>query len=210
MAHSHSHHHGHAGGTKNTPIRVLYLCLVLNLLFVAAEAWAGWRSNSTGLLSDAGHNLADVLGLLLSLIAIYMERAKGNINKKLSKYVTLTNGLLLIGAVSLIIFESIEKIVHPQQVHAETVIIVSVAAIVVNGFTAWLLMRGEKNDINIKAAYLHAASDMLVSVAVVISGIIISFTGWNIIDPALSLLVSLFIAVPALKLVITALKNIIK
>lgn len=209
MAHSH-HHHGHAGGPKNTPIRVLYLCLVLNLLFVAAEAWAGWRSNSTGLLSDAGHNLADVLGLLLSLIAIYMERAKGNINKKLSKYVTLTNGLLLIGAVSLIIFESIEKIVHPQQVHAETVIIVSVAAIVVNGFTAWLLMRGEKNDINIKAAYLHAASDMLVSVAVVISGIIISFTGWNIIDPALSLLVSFFIAVPALKLVIAALKNIIK
>lgn len=139
-----------------------------------------------------------------------MERAKGRINKKLSKYVTLMNGLLLIGAVSLIIFESIEKIVHPQQVHAETVIIVSVAAIVVNGFTAWLLMRGEKNDINIKAAYLHAASDMLVSVAVVISGIIISFTGWNIIDPALSLLVSFFIAVPALKLVIAALKNIIK
>lgn len=207
---AHSHHHGHDGGPKNTPIRVLYLCLVLNLLFVAAEAWAGWRSNSTGLLSDAGHNLADVLGLLLSLIALYMERAKGNINKKLSKYVTLTNGLLLIGAVSLIIFESIEKIVHPQQVHAETVIIVSVAAIVVNGFTAWLLMRGEKNDINIKAAYLHAASDMLVSVAVVISGIIISFTGWNIIDPALSLLVSFFIAVPALKLVIAALKNIIK
>lgn len=209
MAHSH-HHHGHDGGPKNTPIRVLYLCLVLNLLFVAAEAWAGWRSNSTGLLSDAGHNLADVLGLLLSLIALYMERAKGRINKKLSKYVTLMNGLLLIGAVSLIIFESIEKIVNPQQVHAETVIIVSVAAIVVNGFTAWLLMRGEKNDINIKAAYLHAASDMLVSVAVVISGIIISFTGWNIIDPALSLLVSFFIAVPALKLVITALKNIIK
>lgn len=207
---AHSHHHSHDGGPKNTPIRVLYLCLVLNLLFVAAEAWAGWRSNSTGLLSDAGHNLADVLGLLLSLIAIYMERAKGNINKKLSKYVTLTNGLLLIGAVSLIIFESIEKIVHPQQVHAETVIIVSVAAIVVNGFTAWLLMRGEKNDINIKAAYLHAASDMLVSVAVVISGIIISFTGWNIIDPVLSLLVSFFIAVPALKLVIAALKNIIK
>lgn len=207
---AHSHHHGHDGGPKNTPIRVLYLCLVLNLLFVAAEAWAGWRSNSTGLLSDAGHNLADVLGLLLSLIALYMNRAKGSINKKLSKYVTLTNGLLLIGAVSLIIFESIEKIVHPQQVHAETVIIVSVAAIVVNGFTAWLLMRGEKNDINIKAAYLHAASDMLVSVAVVISGIIISFTGWNIIDPALSLLVSFFIAVPALKLVIAALKNIIK
>lgn len=207
---AHSHHHGHDGGPKNTPIRVLYLCLVLNLLFVAAEAWAGWRSNSTGLLSDAGHNLADVLGLLLSLIAIYMERAKGSINKKLSKYVTLTNGLLLIGAVSLIIFESIEKIVHPQQVHAETVIIVSVAAIVVNGFTAWLLMRGEKNDINIKAAYLHAASDMLVSVAVVISGIIISFTGWNIIDPALSLLVSFFIAVPALKLAIAALINIIK
>ncbi len=207
MAHSHSHSHG--GGLKNTPVRVLYICLVINLLFVVAEALAGWQSNSTGLLSDAGHNLGDALGLLLSLIAIYLGRSKGNISKSVSKYITLANGLLLLGAVALIVFESVGKIINPHEVNAHTVIIVSAAAIVVNGLTAWLLMRGQGSDINIKAAYLHAATDMLVSVSVVISGIIISFTGWNIIDPVLSLVVSIFIAIPSTKLVISALKNII-
>ena len=95
------------------------------------------------------------------------------------------------------------------RMNAHTVIIVSAVAIIINGLTAWLLMRGQGSDINIKAAYLHAATDMLVSVSVVISGIIISLTGWNIIDPVLSLAVSLFIAIPTIKLVVSALKNII-
>ena len=138
MAHSHSHSHG--GGLKNTPVHVLYICLVINLLFVVAEALAGWQSNSTGLLSDAGHNLGDALGLLLSLIAIYLDRSKGNISKSVSKYITLANGLLLLGAVALIVFESVGKIINPHEVNAHTVIIVSAAAIVVNGLTAWLLM----------------------------------------------------------------------
>ena len=206
---AHSHNHSHTGGLKNTPVRILYVCLVVNLLFVVAEALAGWQSNSTGLLSDAGHNLGDTLGLLLSLIAIYLSRAKGDLSKGVSKYITLANGLLLLGAVALIVYESVEKIINPHEVNAETVIIVSAVAIIINGLTAWILMRSEGNDINIKAAYLHAATDMLVSVSVVISGIIISFTGWNIIDPVLSLAVSLFIAIPTIKLVVSALKNII-
>ena len=206
---AHSHNHSHTGGLKNTPVRILYVCLVINLLFVVAEALAGWQSNSTGLLSDAGHNLGDTLGLLLSLIAIYLSRAKGDLSKGVSKYITLANGLLLLGAVALIVYESVEKIINPHEVNAETVIIVSAVAIIINGLTAWLLMRSKGNDINIKAAYLHAATDMLVSVSVVISGIIISFTEWNIIDPVLSLAVSLFIAIPTIKLVVSALKNII-
>ena len=206
---AHSHNHSHAGGLKNTPVRVLYVCLVINLLFVIAEALAGWQSNSAGLLSDAGHNLGDAMGLLLSLVAIYLSHAKGNTSKSVSKYITLANGILLLGAVVLIVSESVGKIINPHEVNAETVIIVSAAAIIVNGLTAWLLMRGQGSDINIKAAYLHAATDMLVSVSVVISGIIISFTGWNIIDPVLSLAVSLFIAIPTIKLLFAALKNII-
>lgn len=206
---AHSHNHSHTGGLKNTPVRILYVCLVINLLFVVAEALAGWQSNSTGLLSDAGHNLGDTLGLLLSMIAIYLSRAKGDLSKGVSKYITLANGLLLLGAVALIVYESVEKIINPHEVNAETVIIVSAVAIIINGLTAWLLMRSKGNDINIKAAYLHAATDMLVSVSVVISGIIISFTGWNIIDPVLSLAVSLFIAIPTIKLVVSALINII-
>lgn len=206
---AHFHNHSHNGGVKNAPVRILYICLALNLLFVALEAFAGWRSNSAGLLSDAGHNLGDALGLLLSLFAIYMNSAGGIKSKSLSGYITLANGLLLSGAVVIVLFESVGKIMHPAEVDAGAVITVSATAIVVNGLTAWLLMKEEKNDINIKAAYLHAATDMLVSVSVVVSGIIISFTGWNMIDPVLSLAVSVFIAVPAIKLLIAALRNII-
>ena len=206
---AHFHNHSHNGEVKNTPVRILYICLALNLLFVALEAFAGWRSNSAGLLSDAGHNLGDALGLLLSLFAIYMNSAGGKKSKSLSGYITLANGLLLSGVVAIVIFESVGKIMHPAEVNAGAVIIVSATAIVVNGLTAWLLMKEEKNDINIKAAYLHAATDMLVSVSVVVSGIIISYTGWNMIDPVLSLAVSVFISVPAIKLLIAALRNII-
>ena len=206
MAHFHSHNH--TEHSANTTVRTLYICLAINLLFVAAEAFAGWKSNSTGLLSDAGHNLSDALGLLLSLAAIYLNRSGNRTNQTVSRYITLANGLLLLGAIFLIVYESIDKIINPQEVNATAIIAVSSVAIFINGLTAWLLMKGQGDDINIKAAYLHAATDALVSVSVVISGIIISTTGWNMIDPLLSLAISIFIAFPTIKLIRTALKTI--
>ena len=206
MAHFHSHKH--TEHSVNTPVRILYICLAINLIFVAAEAFAGWKSNSTGLLSDAGHNLSDALGLLLSLAAIYLNRSGNGTNQTVSRYITLANGLLLLGAIFLIVYESIDKIINPQEINATAIIAVSSVAIFINGLTARLLMKGQGDDINIKAAYLHAATDALVSVSVVISGIIISTTGWNMIDPLLSLAVSIFIALPAIKLIFTALKTI--
>ena len=206
MAHFHSHNH--TEHSANTSVRTLYICLAINLLFVAAEAFAGWKSNSTGLLSDAGHNLSDALGLLLSLAAIYLNRAGNMVSQIVSRYITLANGLLLLGAIALIVYESIDKIIHPQEINATAVIAVSSVAIFINGLTAWLLMKGQGDDINIKAAYLHAATDALVSVSVVISGIIISTTGWNMIDPLLSLAISIFIALPTIKLIHTASKTI--
>lgn len=208
MAHHHSHNH--TEHSVSAHIGILYLCIAINIIFVAAEAFAGWRSNSAGLLSDAGHNLSDALGLLLSLIAIYMNRAKNKASQIASKYITLGNGLLLLVAIALIIYESIDKIINPLLINTTTMISVSSVAILINGLTAWLLMKGQGNDINIKAAYLHAATDMLVSVCVVISGIIISVTGWNIIDPLFSLAVSIFIAFPTIKLILTAVKSIRK
>lgn len=208
MAHHHSHNH--TEHSVSAHIGILYLCIAINIIFVAAEAFAGWRSNSAGLLSDAGHNLSDALGLLLSLIAIYMNRAKNKASQIASKYITLGNGLLLLVAIPLIIYESIDKIINPLLINTTTMISVSSVAILINGLTAWLLMKGQGNDINIKAAYLHAATDMLVSVCVVISGIIISVTGWNIIDPLFSLAVSIFIAFPTIKLILTAVKSIRK
>lgn len=206
MAHFHSHKH--TEHSVNAPVRILLICLAINLIFVAAEAFAGWKSNSTGLLSDAGHNLSDVLGLLLSLAAIYLNRSGNRTNQTVSRYITLANGLLLLGAIALIVYESIDKIINPQEINATAVIAVSSVAIFINGLTAWLLMKGQGDDINIKAAYLHAATDALVSVSVVISGIIISTTGWNMIDPLLSLAISIFIVFPTIKLIRTALKTI--
>ena len=206
MAHFHSHNH--TEHSVNTPVRILYICLAINLIFVEAEAFAGWKSNSTGLLSDAGHNLSDALGLLLSLAAIYLNRSGNRTNQTVSRYITLANGLLLLGAIALIVYESIDKIIHPQEINATVIIAVSSVAIFINGLTAWLLMKGQGDDINIKAAYLHAATDTLVSVSVVISGIIISTTGWNMIDPLLSLAISIFIALPTIKLIHTASKTI--
>ena len=206
MAHFHSYKH--TEHSVNAPVRILFICLAINLIFVAAEAFAGWKSNSTGLLSDAGHNLSDALGLLLSLAAIYLNRSGNKTNQTVSRYITLANGLLLLGAIALIVYESIDKIIHPQEINATAVIAVSSVAIFINGLTAWLLMKGQGDDINIKAAYLHAATDALVSVSVVISGIIISTTGWNMIDPLLSLAISIFIAFPTIKLSRTALKTI--
>ena len=206
MAHFHSHNH--TEHSANASVRTLYICLAINLLFVAAEAFAGWKSNSTGLLSDAGHNLSDALGLLLSLAAIYLNRAGNMVSQIVSRYITLANGLLLLGAIALIVYESIDKIIHPQEINATAVIAVSSVAIFINGLTAWLLMKGQGDDINIKAAYLHAATDALVSVSVVISGIILSPTGWNMIDPLRSLAVSIFIALPTIKLIHTASKTI--
>ena len=208
MAHFHSHNHKEH--SVNAPVRILFICLAINLIFVAAEAFAGWKSNLTGLLSDAGHNLSDALGLLLSLAAIYLNRSGNKTNQTVSRYITLANGLLLLGAIALIVYESIDKIIHPQEINATAVIAVSSVAIFINGLTAWLLMKGQGDDINIKAAYLHAATDALVSVSVVISGIIISTTGWNMIDPLLSLAISIFIALPTIKLIRTALKTIIR
>ena len=207
MAHIHSHNH--TDHSVNAPVRILYICLAINLIFVSAEAFTGWKSNSTGLMSDAGHNLSDALGLLLSLVAIYMNRSRNKASQKVSRYITLVNGLLLLGAIVLIVYESIDKIINPQEINATAVIAVSSLAILINGLTAWLLMKGRGDDINIKAAYLHAATDALVSISVVISGIIISTTGCMIIDPLLSLAVSIFIALPTINLIHTALKTII-
>ena len=207
MAHIHSHNH--TDHSVNAPVRILYICLAINLIFVSVEAFTGWKSNSTGLMSDAGHNLSDALGLLLSLVAIYMNRSRNKASQKVSRYITLVNGLLLLGAIVLIVYESIDKIINPQEINATAVIAVSSLAILINGLTAWLLMKGRGDDINIKAAYLHAATDALVSISVVISGIIISTTGCMIIDPLLSLAVSIFIALPTINLIHTALKTII-
>ena len=200
----HTHKHSFVGLGAN----VLIVALTINIVFVAAEALVGFWSNSTGLLSDAGHNLSDVLGLGLSLLAIRLEKRAGKDSRRFSRYVTLANGALLIAAVVIILFESIDKILNPVEVNGLAVIVTSAVAILINGLTAFLLMKGDKDNINIRAAFLHAASDTLVSVAVVASGVVIKLSGWNLIDPILSLLVSAVIAVPTVRLIVRTIRDI--
>lgn len=194
------HKHNHSIGVAHTTgaIGSIYLCLLINICFVVVETIVGVWSGSTGLLSDAGHNLSDVLGLLLALIALRLEQRKDG--QRVSLLVTLANGLLLLGAVGLIVVESVDKILHPTAINAEAVIWVALVAIVINALTAWILMRGRSDNVNMRMAFLHAATDALVSVGVVISGVVISLTGMNIIDPLVSLIISLVIAIPTLKL----------
>jgi cobalt-zinc-cadmium efflux system protein len=181
-------------------VKTLLFCLAFNLAFVAIEAIVGWKSNSAGLLSDAGHNLSDSFGLFLSFLAICIGRNQNAMNKSISQSITIANGLFLIIATILIMVESVEKIIFPQEVNSKAVIITSLIAIVVNAFTAWLLKRDYEQNINIKVAYFHAAIDMLVSVGVVISGIIVFFTKWYIIDSIVGLFVSFVIVYPLVKL----------
>lgn len=203
----HDHHHHHHEAASPAMITV---CLVINLVFVAVEALIGWRSGSTGLVSDAGHNLSDALGMLLSLISLLLIQHGSRRSGFISQIITLCNALILLGAVAVIAWESIERILSPIHVQGDMVIYTALAAIFVNGLSAYLLMRGSKEDINIRAAYLHAATDMLVSVGVVLSGVIISLTSWYIIDPIISLVITLIIAIPAVRLVGTALRGLIE
>ena len=151
-------------------------------------------------MSDAGHNLGDVFSLLLALIAFKLSATKPNERftygyRKGSVLISLLNAIILLVAVGAILLESIHKFANPAPVDGSAIAWTAAAGIVVNGFTAFLLMRHQKNDIHTRGAFLHMAADTLVSVGVVISGIVISLTGWTVIDPIVSIIIAVVILV---------------
>ena len=198
---SHEHHHHHSVSTDNRSMRiVLWTCISLNLLFVAVEAGVGWFCSSLSLLSDAGHNLSDVFSLLLVVVGLYLLQVHSNRHytygyKKGTVLVSLANAILLLIAVGAIIAESVRKMREPVAVDGLAVSWTAGVGILINGLTTVLLMRGQKDDINIRGAFLHMAADTLVSVGVVVSGIVISFTGWYVLDPIVSMVIALVILV---------------
>ena len=205
--HHHHHHHPIADDPQQQKKQII-ICLIINLAFVIIEAGAGYLYNSIGLLSDAGHNLSDVLGLVLALLGIILAQSAHREGAKIASYVTLLNALLLVVAVIIIGIESIQKIIYPTLVNGFAVIITSAIAIIINGVTAAILLKGSNKNTNIKAAYLHATTDALVSVGVLLSGLIIALTGYNIIDGFISLLITIIIAVPAFRLLLSAKKEL--
>ena len=182
--------------------RMLIICSLINLLYVVIEAGVGFVSSSAGLVSDAGHNLSDVATLLISLAAVNLAQSRPATAKKL----TLANALLLICAVVLIAVEGVSKLIDPEPIQGSVVSLTAGIGIIVNGVTAYLLMREQDRDINIKASFLHMVSDTLVSVGVLVSGLIIAKTGLYVIDPIISLIIALIILFPAVKLLVKVVK----
>lgn len=204
MSHVHSHAHAHHH-TIESVSTTLIVCILLNLLFVLVEAGIGFAYHSLGLLSDAGHNLSDVFSLLLSLFAIRMATRKGNSHftygyKKSTVLVSLVNAVILLIAVGGILIESIYKLKSTTPISGEAISWTAGAGIVINGATALLLMKGQKNDLNIKGAFLHMAMDTLVSVGVVLSGILISVTQCYLIDAFIGMAIALIILISTWRL----------
>ena len=183
-----AHEHYHAPLNYH---RTFAIGVALNITYVAIEASYGLATNSLALLADAGHNASDVLSLLLAWGGAWLAE------KEPSKRYTfglggttilaaLFNALLLLVAVGAIVWESIGRLSDPPSVPAKTVILVAGIGVFINLATALLFLKGRKNDLNVRGAFLHMAADTLVSVGVVIGGLVILWTGWERIDPILS------------------------
>ena len=191
----HSHGHDHAPADFGSAFAI---GIALNVGFVVVEVVFGFLANSMSLLADAGHNLSDVLGLVLAWAAAMMARRAASPRftygfKKAPILAALANSLLLFVAVGAIGAEAVRRLFHPAITHGETVTIVAGAGILINGATALLFARGRKHDLNVRGAYLHMVADALVSIAVVIAGLVIIWTGQEWVDPAMSLAVALVI-----------------
>lgn len=196
--HDHNGHHHHEHFSGENLGKAFAIGVTLNLLFVVAETVAGFFSNSMGLLSDAGHNLSDVVSLLLAWLAFRLTKIAANKRytygySKSTVLASLVNACILLVAIGMIVSESIRKFYHPQPVDGNTVIWIASIGVVINFVTALLFMKGRKHDLNVKGAFLHMMMDALVSIGVVISGVIIKYTGWNLVDPIVGLLIALVI-----------------
>lgn len=194
MTHEHEHHHHH-DHTITSLNKAFIWGIALNVGFVVVEFAVGLYYGSMGLLSDAGHNLSDVASLLLAMLAFRLAQAKATPKytygyKKSTVLISLLNSVILLIAVGVIVAESIGRMMHPEPVVGGAIAWTAGVGVVINGFTAWLFMKDKDRDLNVKGAYLHMAADALVSVGVLVSGLVISWTGWTIVDPIVGLVVA--------------------
>ena len=200
-AHDHDHDghaHGALGHAHHAPadgitIRMA-IAVALNLSFVVIEGCFGYLANSVALIADAGHNLGDVLGLLCACTAMYLARRPpgGRFTYGLGRssvLAALTNAVLLLLACGAIAWEAVGRIATPPNVAGTTVIGVASVGVVLNGVSAWLLHGGSHDDLNRRSAFIHMLGDAAVSAGVLISGLVIVFTGWSWLDPVVSLLI---------------------
>ena len=195
--HGHAHDHSHTAEISKSNRNAFLVGIGLNMAFVVAEAVVGFIYNSMALLTDAGHNLSDVGSLFISLIAFWMARKKSNAvytygYKKTTVLAALLNAVILLVGIGILGYESFTRLFRPQIVTGNVIAWVAAAGIVINGLSAFLFFR-QKKELNSRAAYLHLLADALVSVGVVIAGIVIYYTHYYWLDPAVGLLIMVVI-----------------
>ena len=192
-----SHHHDHVDVTETSGKRLL-LTLALNFIIPVAQVVGGIISNSMALISDAIHNFSDFTAVLISYVAFRIGR-KGAAPENTFGYrraevmAALINSAILVGASIFIVYEAVIRFLHPEPVIGGIVMILAGVGILGNGFSAWLLHRDSKDNLNIRGAFLHMMGDLLTSVVVLINGAILMFKPWYWLDPLLSLLIVVFI-----------------
>ena len=196
----HSHGGGHHHPELTNPGRAFAIAIILNSIFVTVEFGYGFMANSTALIADAGHNLSDVLSLLLSWGAMILARKTPSERytyglRSTSILAALVNAMLLLLACGAIAWEAVQRFTEPPVVSGLTVTLVAAVGIAINGFSAWLFLKGSKGDLNIRGAYLHMAADAVISLGVVLAGLAMIFTGWYWLDAAVSLAIVLVIVV---------------
>ncbi|HIG65958.1 MAG TPA: cation transporter [Methyloprofundus sp.] len=200
-AHTHDHNgHSHHHVDPNNHGRAFVIAIILNMIFVSVEFVYGFIANSTALMADAGHNLSDVLGLVLAWgAAILSRRAPSPLYsyglRSTSILAALANAMILLLACGAISWEAIMRFQQPIEVAGLTVTLVAGIGIIVNGLSAWLFVKGSKVDLNIRGAYLHMMADAVVSLGVVIAGLAMMYTDWYWLDPVVSLLIVVIIAI---------------
>jgi cobalt-zinc-cadmium efflux system protein len=189
------HTHDHAPKSFG---KIFAIGILLNFGFVLIEAWGGWRSDSLALIADAGHNLSDVGGMLLAWVAYAVSKLKPNSThtfgwRKASVLAGFANALMLIFGMGSLAWEAAHRFQHPEAVDSVTVMLISGVGIMINGFTAWMFSKGSQKDSNIRGAFLHMASDALVSAGVLIAGGLTLWKGWLWMDPLISLVIAFLI-----------------
>lgn len=194
-AHGFGHHHVHAPASFG---KAFAIGITLNVVYLAAEATWGVLSNSLALLADAGHNLSDVLALAAAWLAEVLSKRSPSARftyglRRSSILSALSNAVILLVVTGGVAWESIGRLFDPTAVAGKTVMIVAAVGILVNGGTAMLFASGQKNDLNIRGAFLHMVSDAITSLAVVIAGGLVLLTGLTWIDPAISLAISILV-----------------
>ena len=216
MEHAHSHHHGHDHGHSHhghhhhtvdikQVNRAFIIGIILNFLFVIIEAIVGLSIGSLSLLSDAGHNLADVASLSMSLVALRLLKVKANDKytygyKKTTILVALFNAAILLISIGAIGYEAVHKLFAPEPLPGKTISIVAGIGILINTITALLFFRNKDSDLNVKSAFIHLMADAIVSAGLVVGGIIIFYTHLYWIDALLSLIVAALILVSTWRL----------